>query len=70
MELKQGNLLSLSLLRTFDNGRFKAEKGETMADLQVKFLASSAQDRAKLLLLLRYLKSVELADTMEATAVA
>lgn len=63
--VEAGQPVSLSVLRTFENGRFKAEKGETKDDLQVKFMERSGK-KAKAVIA-QISKELELDDTMEGT---
>ena len=63
--VEAGKPVSLSVLRTFENGRFKAERGETKDDLQVKFMERSG-NKAKAVIA-QISKELELDDTMKGT---
>ncbi len=63
--VEAGQPVSLSALRTLENGRFKAEKGETKDDLQVKFMERSG-NKAKAVIA-QISRELELDDTMKGT---
>ena len=63
--VEAGQPVSLSVLRTFENGRFKAEKGETKDDLQVKFMERSG-NKAKAVIA-QISNELALDDTMKGT---